>query len=936
VDFQCVKCEEIKRSGYFPYAMLLIPPYEVDESEYDAHMETILEMGTYQGGESSNMTGLTAGLAIESTAEIPFVAKVTVGASIDHEWSQTLSEGTVTTYAERFNAETTSTMGPLTGEPTVVLTQTKYEVAEYDVISDGSYSGSKFWIAHAVHDGDNPELTKCYLSDYEELKDPDAVFLEGVHQIGSADSYSKSEHGCDHIRDPDWCTNFNLAKEKEKNIRGANWASTIEEYRGTELAQETRENFYARGEIANTSVQASFGAIQGSSHKTWSGAYTVYDWNVGPTLGPDFEYSLWSVAEYVVYKHKPGGTGEMRKDALLLLDYYMHNESYAWPWENSENQAEAYLYGEAWKIIWPDNPGPGIPENWTLVIDTQLCGSPADYYAYLVVVADDLESWAAGFPPEDVSDFNATVDELQDFLADILALDPDNSAYYPAVKLMLGVIVDQGNLAFMPIPSDIGPEPVRNGDMAMVTYEPSSGPLPEGVPVDLMLSQDGGASHSPLAMTQDSSSDFWWAEFPVSASVDQLDYYFEGDGVLDDLGGAHWRMPVTDTTRDHDNGSVVLTLTEHGTLGFLDQTKATGQGFIVAGENRLRIGGLWVGNETYVASRDYDGDAAEWVPDGETGGGVWRKQPTALQLTHAVFEDAGALEPWGLRVHQGGLSWPATDDPANDEGDFVILSYLIANEGDLPLAGLYIGQYVDFDVQPGSPTSDGGGTDPDRRLAYMHGDPGQPYVGVCLLDEPAGPLVAHASLVDYDTHIAPLGYLLDSEKYAFMSGASSAPGPLGPADLGTLVSIGPFSLAPGQRQVVNFALVAGSDLAKLQANVDWAASWLPPAPGGLVMDVESENPLPANPKLAQNYPNPFNPSTCIRFLAPARDRMTLDVVSLRGERVRRLLDGVVGPGVHTVNWDGVDSHGERVASGTYFCQLRGFGRTETRKMALVR
>jgi flagellar hook assembly protein FlgD len=45
---------------------------------------------------------------------------------------------------------------------------------------------------------------------------------------------------------------------------------------------------------------------------------------------------------------------------------------------------------------------------------------------------------------------------------------------------------------------------------------------------------------------------------------------------------------------------------------------------------------------------------------------------------------------------------------------------------------------------------------------------------------------------------------------------------------------------------------------------------------------------------------------------------------------------VVAAGEHVIEWDGRDQDGRAVASGVYFCRLRGAGSEAVRKMVLVR
>ena len=89
-------------------------------------------------------------------------------------------------------------------------------------------------------------------------------------------------------------------------------------------------------------------------------------------------------------------------------------------------------------------------------------------------------------------------------------------------------------------------------------------------------------------------------------------------------------------------------------------------------------------------------------------------------------------------------------------------------------------------------------------------------------------------------------------------------------------------------------------------------------------------------KLAQNHPNPFNPSTTISFELSVRARAQLTVYDVHGARVRTLVDREMGPGMHEVDWDGINDRGQRVASGVYHYELRAGTESATRRMVLLK
>ncbi|MCE5250167.1 hypothetical protein LLG96_08095 [bacterium] len=49
-----------------------------------------------------------------------------------------------------------------------------------------------------------------------------------------------------------------------------------------------------------------------------------------------------------------------------------------------------------------------------------------------------------------------------------------------------------------------------------------------------------------------------------------------------------------------------------------------------------------------------------------------------------------------------------------------------------------------------------------------------------------------------------------------------------------------------------------------------------------------------------------------------------------------LEDHMQNAGHHEVTWDGVDNEGQYVASGVYMYRIEAGGRSETRKMTLIR
>jgi flagellar hook assembly protein FlgD len=84
------------------------------------------------------------------------------------------------------------------------------------------------------------------------------------------------------------------------------------------------------------------------------------------------------------------------------------------------------------------------------------------------------------------------------------------------------------------------------------------------------------------------------------------------------------------------------------------------------------------------------------------------------------------------------------------------------------------------------------------------------------------------------------------------------------------------------------------------------------------------------------WPNPFNPRTTIRFDLPEAGPARLSVFDVAGHLVRTLVDESLSLGRHEAVWDGLDSSGRAVGSGSYLARLEFGGRIETVGMGLVR
>ncbi len=85
------------------------------------------------------------------------------------------------------------------------------------------------------------------------------------------------------------------------------------------------------------------------------------------------------------------------------------------------------------------------------------------------------------------------------------------------------------------------------------------------------------------------------------------------------------------------------------------------------------------------------------------------------------------------------------------------------------------------------------------------------------------------------------------------------------------------------------------------------------------------------------HPNPFNPQTEIKLVMDRADMAELRIFNIRGELVRTLHNGRLAAGETVFKWDGTNSDGHRMGSGTYFVRARvGTDTIQVEKLSLVK
>ncbi len=88
--------------------------------------------------------------------------------------------------------------------------------------------------------------------------------------------------------------------------------------------------------------------------------------------------------------------------------------------------------------------------------------------------------------------------------------------------------------------------------------------------------------------------------------------------------------------------------------------------------------------------------------------------------------------------------------------------------------------------------------------------------------------------------------------------------------------------------------------------------------------------------LGQNFPNPFNSTTLFQFELDRSAWVNLTIYSIRGQRVKTVLNTRRQAGAHVIEWDATDQYGEPVSSGIYLYRLQTEDFSQTKRLLYLK
>jgi hypothetical protein len=316
-----------------------------------------------------------------------------------------------------------------------------------------------------------------------------------------------------------------------------------------------------------------------------------------------------------------------------------------------------------------------------------------------------------------------------------------------------------------------------------------------------------------------------------------------------------------------EENQISTTITSRGKIGFNDLNNSIGLGFTYQGEQLLYEAGLMIGDG---ASRVADAVRGVTVQDQDFSSAmnVLYNPPyiSALDI-EGIMNDSPLSSPLDIIIKHYAYAFPNAPDDK-----YVIVIYDIENNSSLTLNNLYAGIFADWDID--NPNLNKAGFDAINKMGFVYSlSPDSLYAAIKLLSNNTA--VNYSLDMDGSGVVDPNGGgFTTAEKYTTLSTYRNYAGSFNGLDVAHVVSAGSFSLAPGQHEVLAFALIAGDSLLDIQNSAIAAQNQYDNNPLS-INDIEQKD-------IVSLYPNPTKGKIHIE----TKERITRVVVkNLLGETI---------------------------------------------------
>ncbi|MFH1320444.1 MAG: S8/S53 family peptidase [Bacteroidota bacterium] len=375
-----------------------------------------------------------------------------------------------------------------------------------------------------------------------------------------------------------------------------------------------------------------------------------------------------------------------------------------------------------------------------------------------------------------------------------------------------------------------------------------------------------------------------------------------------------------------DINDVATTITSKSRIGFNEDNQDAGLGFKYMGEQLLWEAGLMIGNSTGQVSDNVrendnlDNDFARVVAAKK----VIPPEVSDLDVEGVFNDDSASTDKLNVSVKHKAFAW---NTPADSK--YIIAEYYIINNGSGTLDNLFAGIFADWDIM--DPGLNKASFDVVNKMGYVFSSQsGSPYAGIKLLTNST---VTHYAIDHIPGGAGGVdltnGYST-AEKYQTLSSNRSKAGEnAGGNDVMHVVGSGSFDLLPGDTVVVAFALLAGDDLAELQAIAQTAQNKYNEY--AYPEDTMSVEKLQVTSSGLQVYPNPVSKDVLFEFRLSLRNDVELNLYNLMGMKIADLVNTKLIAGKYQYEINVSD-----LISGIYYYQFKAGSISETGKLIVIK
>jgi len=384
-------------------------------------------------------------------------------------------------------------------------------------------------------------------------------------------------------------------------------------------------------------------------------------------------------------------------------------------------------------------------------------------------------------------------------------------------------------------------------------------------------------------------------------------------------------IPINPPYNQHDNGSVLLTMTNFGAIGYFDYptNRLIGEGmrYPINGLSGLYHGSLMIGADPGYVSDCAFGDSTEARFDFRSTRRDFSiiTDEDGIQESFARYTDIRAVNPLNIVVIQSAISYP---NPPND--DFLIIRYQIINDGQIELSGITVAMFMDWDIVQAS--NNELRWDADREIGWMEYSGNNFSVfGLSILEGELGFQTAIKNQEEW-----PNGRWIkwsDRRKYELMQpGFDNAIGDEA-ADYSQFLGTFPTVLEPMDTLTVAFAILAGDNRRDLFANLGAARDiW-----SNEVFESSQPTISPEHFTLLSVFPQPFNGRVQLQCYISSPGKVNWVLFAYDGRQIERgaYLASTAGQTVIPLNFD-------LLPSGSYMMRLGKDGLTTAGVITLIR